>query len=80
MATLINQATKLPIINGYVSVPDIDGDLRIDISTALETITGSSLSRFIINKQRFFELPVFKREDGHPEDWYQQLRDAASLY
>ena len=80
MAILIEQARKLPIINGFVIVPDIPFNRRVNINLALATITGSSLSEFFINEQqRFFVLPNFDRSTGFPEDWFAQLRDVGTL-
>ena len=79
MATLINRRQYLPIINGYVEVPDLDQDKSLTLTDALATISGSKVTRWTINKnQRKFELPTFERSDRFPDDWYAQLRAAAS--
>jgi hypothetical protein len=83
MATItpINRAPKLPIINGFVVVPDNPIDKRIRTSDALAAISGSSISLrpFITDsEQDLFLLPEFERDNQFPEDYYQILRDASS--
>lgn len=83
MATItpINRASKLPIINGFVIVPDNPIDKRIRTADALAAIPGSAISRrpFITdNEQDLFLLPEFERDDQFPADYYQILRDASS--
>jgi hypothetical protein len=74
----INQRNALPIINGYVSVPDINSTDRLTVAEALATIDGSYISDYKINGQRFLMLPDFERFTGYPTDWYNQLRSAAT--
>jgi len=74
----IDQRTSLPIINNYVSVPDVGGSVRVSLATALSTISGSYVTNFNLHRRRLFMLPDFDRWDGYTNDWYAQLRAVAS--
>jgi hypothetical protein len=83
MATItpIYRHTKLPIINGFVSVPDNPINKRIDLADALLAVAGSTVevNPFITdNEQRLFVLPSWERDNMFPEDYYAQLRSASS--
>lgn len=74
---------KLPIINGYVQIPDGQIDLRnlLTADEAIAAIPGSSVIR-VSGDQRsdrvWLVLPAFDREDGlQGDDFFQTLRDAA---
>lgn len=78
--TPINRASKLPIINGFVIVPDNPIDKRIRLADALAALSGSSVSRNPLvtdSEQDWFNLPEFERENRFPSDFYQTLRDAS---
>lgn len=78
METLVYRRQYLPIINRDVAVPDLPLDKRLSLADALNTIPGSRVTTFTINRgQRRFQLPDFEREDRFPEDWYAMLRAAA---
>jgi len=83
MATVIDRRSQLPIINGFISVPDI-GDLvnkRLTIAQALAAIPGSTIqiNPFVTDiEQRLFVLPEFDRVNQFPLDYFQILRNAAS--
>lgn len=80
---LISRRSQLPIINGFVYVPDI-GDLtnkRLTLADALAAIPGSTveINPLITDiEQSWFVLPEFDREIQFPADYFQILRDAAS--
>ena len=104
--TDINIKRKLPVINGFVSIPDGQQFLRTKL-TALDVLTlvpGSTLvymgGRHASNMQEivvtdptaisisglskkqarlWVELPSYDRYDGPAQDWFELLRDAASL-
>lgn len=74
---------KLPIINGFVQIPDGEILLRNTLTPteAEAAIDGSSVIKISGNMRsdrEWFVLPQFDREDGAPEDFFQELRDAAS--
>jgi hypothetical protein len=75
---VIDQRTFLPIINYYVSVPDINSTTRVPLATALSTISGSYVSTFDHHGRRLFVLPDFDRWNGYTADWFAQLRAVAS--
>lgn len=80
---LINRRSQLPIIDGFVCIPDI-GDLtnkRLTIADAIAAIPGSTIkiNPFVTDvEQSWFVLPEFDRENQFPLDYYQILRDTAS--
>lgn len=81
--TPISRQPKLPIIDGFVVVPDIDRteNLLLSLSDALSAIPGSTvlINPFVTdNEQNLYVLPEFDRENRFPEDFYATLRAAAS--
>lgn len=84
MATItpIYRQVKLPVINGFVSVPDNPINRRITLTDALLAIAGSTVepSPFLTDdEQQLFVLPSWERENMFPEDYYAQLRAASYL-
>lgn len=75
--TTIDEKVYLPIINGFVVVPDAEPNKRLRTADALVAIPGSTISTFI--RQQFFMLPEFERTGGYPEDWYAILRAYSSI-
>lgn len=75
--TPIDEQVYLPIINGYVVVPDIAQNKRLTLTNALAAIPGSTFLTFV--NQRFFMLPEFERTTGYPEDWFAILRASSSI-
>lgn len=80
MLTEINIERKLPVINGFVQVPDkqITGRIEISIDEALALIPGSRRIRVgnsRIVDQEWFVLPAFERQSD-TVDHYGTLQDA----
>ncbi len=75
--TQIDEKVYLPIINGFVIVPDIAQNKRLLTADALAAIPGSSMETFV--NQRFFMLPEFERSGGYPEDWFAILRAQSAI-
>jgi hypothetical protein len=85
MINQIDIERKLPIINGYVQIPDGQIDLRnlLTSDEAEAAIPGATTIR-VSGDQRsdraWLVLPVYDREDGlEGNDYFQTLRDAAAL-
>lgn len=73
---------RLPIINGFVSVPDdqIMHPTTLTPAEVLALVDGSELVILLEpggGKQQFIEMPEF--DYAAPEDWYTILRAAANL-
>ena len=72
---------KLPIINGFVQVPDLQRTRRNSLVTddAKVLIDGSSTVRIGSSKlvhREWYVLPEFDRLEGPPSDFFQTLRNA----
>lgn len=81
--TPVNRRSTLPIIDGFVEVPDLNKqvNLRLALADAITAIPGSTVqvNPFITDReQNLYVLPEFDRENQFPEDYYQILRDAAT--
>ena len=84
MVNQINIERKLPIINGFVQIPDGEIDLRnlLTADEAIDAIPGSGKIRISGDQRsdrKWIVLPAYDREDGFPSDYFQTLRDAAIL-
>ena len=84
MINQINIERKLPIINGFVQLPDGEIDLRnlLTSDEAIAAIPGSSeiqVSGDQRSDRKWRVLPAYDREDGAPSDFFQTLRDAALI-
>jgi len=70
---------RLPVINGFVSVPDdqILHPTTLTPANVIALIPGSKLIKVGVHEsdQQFVELPPF--EFAAPEDWYAILKAAA---
>lgn len=80
MLTEINIERKLPVINGFVQVPDkqITDRNSITLDEAEALISGSSRRRVGVHRvidQEWFVLPAFERQ-ADTEDHYGTLKDA----
>lgn len=72
---------KLPIINGFVQVPDGEITLRNTVTpTEAEAAVVGSADTQISGDQRtdrsWLVLPSYNLEDGLSVDYYDKLRDA----
>lgn len=76
--TEVDILVKLPVINGYVAVPDEANNLRVPLTTAFSVIPGATLGLFL--GRQFFVFPEFERTHGYPADWYAQLRAVATVF
>ena len=79
---IIEIERKLPIINGFLQIPDGQITLRNKLTKeeAEAAIPGSSVTQVSGNMRtdrEWFVLPAFDREDGVLNDFFQSLRDAA---
>lgn len=72
--TTIDQKVSLPVINGFVAVPDIASNKRLTLASAL-TVPGSYQET--IAGRIYLSFPEFDRETGYPQDWYAALRALA---
>lgn len=80
MLTEINIERKLPVINGFVQVPDkqITGSRSITLASAQSLIAGSDdvrVGNSRIIDQEWLVLPAFERLDD-TVDHYGTLKDA----
>lgn len=81
MINEINIERKLPIINGFIQIPDGEILLRnmLTPDEGIVAVPGSSVKQISGNMRSDREwliLPVYDREDGAPSDFFQTLRDA----
>jgi hypothetical protein len=71
---------RLPIINGFVSVPDQQNlhPTTLTPTEVLDLVPGATLVKIGAHEsdQEFIELPAF--DFAAPEDWYAILRAAAA--
>ena len=78
---------RLPIINGFVQVPNADNSNLTDVTVAEAEvlIVGSdNIDEFFVNpiprdrlaKRQQLELPSFLVQDLYPDDFYQDLNDS----
>lgn len=83
MINQINIERRLPIINGFVQIPDGQIDLRnlLTADEAEDAIPGSTtiqISGDQRSDRQWLVLPAFDREVGlEGDDFFQTLRDAA---
>ena len=83
MINQINIERRLPIINGFVQIPDGQIDLRnlLTADEAEDAIPGSTtiqVSGDQPSDRQWLVLPAFDREVGlEGDDFFQTLRDAA---
>lgn len=76
---LINFDINLPVINGFVSVPNLAAGLRVSLSDALAAISGSYIIR--LDDRTLYWLPQFEKSNGYPtSDYYATLRSHGVSY
>ena len=73
---MITIVRKLPVINGYVQVPDGKPERQVQVvpGDVESNISGSAKTTVI--RQCFVELPEFNAltNTGYPEDWFETIR------
>ena len=73
------QRNFLPIINGFVIVPDLANDVRVALADALTAVENSTITvSFIDRQQRLFVIPDFISNSLYPTDHYAALRAVAA--
>lgn len=72
--TPINQTVSIPVINGYVAVPDLAHNKKLSLNIALTYLAGLGAKRVIKIGQTFLEFPPSTTPHEYPTDWYGILR------
>ena len=83
----ISIVKKLPVVNGFVVVPNTDNSKLTSVTPAEAEIliAGSDeqkefyinvKSRGCQNYRTQLEFPAFNSQTIYPDDWYQTLKDA----
>lgn len=75
--TPISEQIFLPIINGFVAVPNIADNKRCTLAQALAAIPTATIT-FMLGR-KFFVLPSFDRSAQYPSDWFATLDAAATV-
>lgn len=72
---MIYVENTLPIVNGYVQIPNSQFKrTRVTVTAAMLAILGAVEQVIgVIKKQRVLRLPQFNVEDGYVTDWYAAL-------
>lgn len=73
----IDEVVFLPIINGFIAVPDIGLNKRLTLTEGLVAVVDSTFTR--MHGRLFFVLPEFNRVNQYPEDWFRILRAASHI-
>jgi hypothetical protein len=73
---MITIVRKLPVINGFVQVPDAKPERQVVVeSSDVESAIADSTKVNVV-RQCFVELPAFNAltNTGYPEDWFETIR------
>jgi hypothetical protein len=76
----ITQGNYLPVINGFVIMPDreFSPDNRLPLANALSAVPGSTVKRINNHKSELhYLLPSDDLPNGYTQDYYQVLRNAS---
>lgn len=73
--TYVQQITRVPVINGYVAVPDLSKDKKVSLTTALLNIPTAKMIKLV--DQFFIEFPEATTPTEYVDDWHELLRSLA---
>ena len=73
--TPIDITTSLPIINGYVAVPDLPRNKRVSLATVLLSIP--EITRTFKVGQTFIDFPAVTTPNLYSADYFAMLRALA---
>ena len=72
MATTVYIAPALPVINGYVQIPNTQFKRNKLTPLAAELLISGSVEEKAgqVTHQKILRLPAFERMNGYPADWF----------
>lgn len=73
---MITITRRLPVINGFVRVPDVGNKALTSVTPAdaISLLTDAEEAEIVA--QDFIEFPQYDIESGPSEDWFGAIREA----